>query len=956
MASTQNQPGQAVDFNSLLTGDNAAFIDFLYNRWLNNPSDVEPAWAELFAQWDTAPTNGTLSGAEHHPQPPSIFHARADANGLSNGAHHGVAAHSDDAVMTVARRQARAAQLINAYRVRGHIEADIDPLGLRKIEEHPELTLGYYGLSEADLDVPISGTGVYGVPEVTTLRHVITRLRRAYCSSFGVEFMNINDINKKRWLQERLETMQDTDPLNDEEERYAFRLLADAENFENMLHTRYPGTKRFSIEGAEPLIPLMSMLIDEASARGVDRVVLGMAHRGRLNVLANILYKPVRAILDEFEDTSKMTVQGSGDVKYHLGYSSYYPTRNGQKVRVTLAFNPSHLEAVNPIVEGRARARQDRGVEGDAHNIMPMLLHGDAAFAGQGLVAEVLNLSQLRAYKTGGTVHVIINNQIGFTTSPEDARSTPYSSDVARMLAIPIFHVNGEDVEAVVAVARLAAEWRQTFKEDVVIDMYSFRKYGHNEGDEPMFTQPLLYDAIRKHPTPREVFARKIVEHGAVTQEEIDHIFADSKQRLQSHLNEPSPDDLDQDGTDTLMKRLWQDYLYGTLDDEVDTTVDIDRLKALLHKANQIPDGFNAHRKIKRLLSQRLDAVEGTRPVDWAVGEQAAYASLVDQGFRVRLVGQDAGRGTFSHRHAVLTDTTNGDEFIPLNNLTDRQAPFEVYDSLLSEAAALGFEVGYSYDYPDALVIWEAQFGDFANGAQVIIDNFIMSTEQKWGRNSGVVMLLPHGYEGQGPEHSSARLERYLQLCAEDNVTVANCSTPASFFHLMRRQVVIGVRKPLVVMSPKSLLRHPRCISTVEDLANGRFEPVLPDPMSPAANTRRAVFCSGKVYYDLLDAREQAGVEGVAIIRLEQLYPFPAAQVKAILDEMPDDVEIVWCQEEPRNMGAWPMMDEWMGEVLGGRPPRYIGRKSSASPATGSPSSHKQEQQRLLHEAISFDS
>jgi 2-oxoglutarate dehydrogenase E1 component len=932
-----------VEISSLLTGENAAFIDEQYNLWLRNPSSVEPDWAELFSEWEReeAPL---LSGSEQHPEPRSIFNPTISANG------DGPSISASD--LDVARRQARVAQLANAYRVRGHAEADIDPLGRRETERHPELTLEYYGLTEADLDVPISGISIYGEQEVTTLRKIVSRMRQAYCGGFGVEFMNIGDPEKKKWLQERFETLPDRDILNNAEERHALRLLSDAENFESLIHRRFPGTKRFSLEGAETLIPLTAMLIEEAASSGVKRITLGMAHRGRLNVLVNIFNKPIRQIVDEFEDNAHDTFQGSGDVKYHLGYSSIYKTLQDHEVRLNLAFNPSHLEAVDPVVEGRARAQQDREGEGSHHNIMPLLIHGDAAFAGQGLVCEVLNLSQLRGYRTGGTVHIIVNNQIGFTTSPIDARSTPYCTDVARMLAVPIFHVNGEDVDAVVAVARLAAEWRQTFHEDVIIDLYCFRKYGHNEGDEPSFTQPLLYDTIRKHPSARVVYGRKMVGRGDLSQSEVEEIAVDSRRRLEEHLKLPAPD---KNLGDPKMFELWSHYKTASLSDDVDTTVPRERLLALLTKANTIPKGFTPHRKIKRLIAQRMDIIHGKRPVDWAVGEQAAFATLVDEGLRIRLSGQDSRRGTFSHRHAVLTDSKTGAEHTPLAFLSEKQGAFRAYDSLLSEAAVLGFEFGYSLEYPDCLVLWEAQFGDFANGAQVLIDNFIMATEQKWDRLCGLVMLLPHGYEGQGPEHSSARLERYLQLCAEENVTVANCTTPASFYHLLRRQGLLKIRKPLVVMSPKSLLRHPECISTIEDLTDGQFRRVLPDTEVDMANIDRLVFCSGKIYYELLAARRERKETRIALVRLEQLYPFPEADIQPILDRAPKGVEVVWCQEEPRNMGAWPMMDEWMGRtILDGRPPRYIGRNSSASPATGSPSVHAHEQNTLITEAMTL--
>ncbi|MEC8422359.1 MAG: 2-oxoglutarate dehydrogenase E1 component, partial [Myxococcota bacterium] len=854
--------------------------------------------------------------------------------------------------MAAARRQTAVAQLINAYRVRGHKHARIDPLGRQTITPHPELDPGFYGLSEADLDVPVSGRPLYGVPEVTTPRHIVTRLKRAYCSGFGVEFMNIGDISQKRWLQERIETLQDTDVLDREQEIHALRLLADAENFERLLHNRFPGTKRFSVEGAETLVPLLDFLFEAAGKRGVDEAILGMAHRGRLNVLANILEKPVQAIVSEFEGGVEDGWTGSGDVKYHLGYSAVYTTVRGDEVLLSLAFNPSHLEAVDPVVEGRARARQDRR-GGDAYrHVMPVLIHGDAAFAGQGVVAETLNLSDLRGYRTGGSVHVIINNQIGFTTSPKDARSTDYCTDVARMLQVPIFHVNGEDVEAVAAVARLAAEWRQTYHQDVVIDMYCYRKHGHNEGDEPSFTQPLLYDTIRAHPSPRVVYARKMVdERGDLTQQDVDRIVGDSLDRLEAHLRDDAEYTLDSLAR-TEVAKLWSGY-GGKLSDPVDTRVDKAALVDLLRRANAVPDSFNAHRKIKRLLKQRMEIVEGQRPVDWAVAEQAAFASLVAEGTPVRLSGQDSGRGTFSHRHASLTDSVSGEDYVPLDHLTDGQARFRVIDSLLSEAAVLGFEYGYTLESPDSLVLWEAQFGDFANGAQVIFDNFISSGEQKWQRCSGVVMLLPHGYEGQGPEHSSARLERYLQCCAEDNMVVANCTTPANFFHLLRRQALQRVRKPLIVMSPKSLLRHPECISTIDDLADGAFQPVIPetDADVDAAGVERVVLCSGKLYYELRAARRTREIRNVALLRLDRLYPLPAAELSAELAKY-GNVEVVWCQEEPRNMGAWPMMDEWLVDALAGRAPRYVGRPAAAATATGFPAKHKSQQESVINDAL----
>ncbi len=1023
----------SVNLDSLLIGENASYIDELYVQWQVDHASVSEEWQALFASWEK----------EEEPCQAPVFPKRSI---FSSG---GV---DQSQATAIADRQAKVAQLINAYRVRGHTESMIDPLGRRLIEQHPELTLSYYGLTEADLDVPVSGHGVYGVPHVTTAREIIARLRKAYCSGFGVEFMNINDPKKKKWLQERLETLPDHCVLSKADQQHMLRNLADAENFERFLHQRYQYTKRFSLEGAEPLIPLLAVLIDTIGDRGAERVMLGMAHRGRLNVLANICNKPVQYILNEFDDEVLEAFDISGDVKYHLGYSNDYQTVNGKKVRVTMAFNPSHLEAVNPVVLGRSRARQDRLVSADGYSqdaamraVVPMLLHGDAAFAGQGVVTEVLNMSGLEGYQTGGTIHVVVNNQIGFTTSPIDARSTPYCTDVARMLAVPIFHVNGEDIEAVAAVAKLAAEWRQTFHQDVFIDMYCFRKWGHNEGDEPSFTQPLLYDAIRKHPSAKEQYCTKIIASGTMTQNEVDSIVSDSADRLQKCLEDDLSFETYTSAGSTELKHRWADIDQDCTD--VATTVEPARLHEVLTTVNTIPSSVKIHRKVQRIIAQRLEMVQGNLPVDWALAEQAAYATLVQDGYRVRISGQDVGRGTFSHRHAVLTDITTGVEYLPIANLAPsgegglgelvkaspaarvvaselgvdlrfvkgtgrngritsqdvrdalesgaKTAAFEVHNSLLSEYAVLGFEHGYTLDFPEGLVIWEAQFGDFANGAQIMIDNFIMATEQKWNRYSGLVMLLPHGYEGQGPEHSSARLERFLQLCAEDNVVVANVTTPANFFHLMRRQMLRTVRRPLVVMSPKSLLRHPKCISSLEDLSSGGFEKMLHDPMQlqddfDTSKVEHVVFCSGKIYYDLLEHREmieryqsateetdkevvrtyfkkfasfdilnrlekgeQIETKHLVITRLEQLYPFPEAEILEHLQQF-NQPTLHWCQEEPKNMGAWPMVDEWFCDTLDSRVMKYIGRKRSASPATGSPKIHKAEQASIVQGVFSL--
>jgi 2-oxoglutarate dehydrogenase E1 component len=949
---------------SLLSGDNAAFLDEQYRHWLDDPASVDPTLRALFDDLDAPPNGRTGMGPSFAPR--SIF------------AGAGRAAAGGDV------RQAKVVQLINAYRVRAHLSANIDPLGTREKVVHDELELKYYGLSDADLDAEFDTAPAYGLPPRAKLRTIVEHLRKAYCGSIGAEFMNIMDNTQKFWVQEQLETLPNRAVLTPEEERRVFRKLCDAENFERLLHTRFPGTKRFSLEGGETLIPLLDLLLERAGQRGVREIVMGMAHRGRLNTLVNIFEKPALHVVREFQDVKGET-QGSGDVKYHLGYSSDTTTVNGDQVHLSVTPNPSHLEAVNAVVEGRLRAKQDRDGADAIKRSMAVLLHGDAAFAGQGSVTEVLNLSELKGYRTGGTLHVIVNNQIGFTTAPAEGRSTEYATDVARMLAVPIFHVNGEDPRAVAAVIQMAVDFRQTFHRDVIVDMYCYRKHGHNEGDEPSFTQPQMYKNIRSRPTPREVYAKHLVRIGTLTEAECQAIYDASFDDMQAEAAEPEVEEttmsrapLVTKGDDpdlsaygapgevtqeverpssariSPLKSLWEVYSSGSVDDVVETGVPLDRLVPLLKKANSVPKGLKAHAKIKRLLKQRQEIVAGERPVDWAIGEQAAWASLLDEGFAVRISGQDSGRGTFSHRHAVITDIETGEEYYPLDHINEN-ARFDAIDSSLSELAVLGFEVGYALDTPDGLVMWEAQFGDFANGAQMIVDQFLAATEQKWNRQCGLVMLLPHGYEGQGPEHSSARMERYLTMCAELNMQVANCTTPASFFHLLRRQVVRKVRKPLIVMTPKSGLRHPLATSTLDELATGHFEPVLDeiDPIDPG-KVERVVLCSGKVYYELLAARRERDEQRIAIVRLEQLYPFPRNELMEIYARY-GEAEIVWCQEEPRNMGAWPRALHWfLDELPAQRLPRYVGRPEAASPATGSHRKHVREQSALVEEALSL--
>lgn len=965
--------------DSLFVGENAAFIDEKYRSWLDDPSSVGGEWAELFDSWDRPVFNG---GARPGDGPSfrrrSIFHGAGAAGPVAEASEASEA-------MRAASKQARVAQLVNAYRVRGHLLARVDPLGERERMEHPELTLSYYGLAEEDLELRFATAPLYGLPEFATLREILDHVRAAYSSYLASEYMNINVVEQKQWLAREIETLPGREVLNRDEELHLLRRLSDAENFEGMLHTRFPGTKRFSLEGGETLVPLLDTLIESAGESGIEEVVIGMAHRGRLNVLANIMEKPVSHIVEEFEDPLRGdTVDGSGDVKYHLGYSSDRLTLRGHKVHLSLTPNPSHLEAVDPVVLGRVRAKQDRGGDPDRLRRMGVMIHGDAAFAGQGVVAETLQAAELRAYHAGGTIHVVVNNQIGFTTQPEDGRSGPYASDMARMMGIPIFHVNGESPRAVAAAVKIAVKWRQVFQRDVVIDMYCYRKYGHNEGDEPGFTQPRLYKLIRSRPTPRACYAAQLVEIGYATMAEADAIHAESLAAINAAVDHEAevpeaPEEVRKAGSKgedpdlavyerppgegvsgtkadaeravTTFKGIWGHYT-GDIRDEVDTTIDKDVLVSLLRRANTVPEGFNAHRKVSRLFDQRLEMATGERAIDWAVAEQVAFASLLEQGTRVRMSGQDVGRGTFSHRHAVLTDIKTAEEYRPLQHLSEDQAGFEIWDSHLSEYGVLGFEFGYSLDYPDALVLWEAQFGDFANGAQIMIDQFVVSSEYKWGRCSGLVMLLPHGYEGQGPEHSSARLERYLQSCADDNIQVGNLTTPANYFHALRRQAMRRVRKPLILMAPKSLLRSPLATSTLDELANGHFQNVIPDP-NPPSSPKRIVLCSGKIYYELHQARQEA--QGnyevpVALHRVEMLHPFPHAELRVLLDEHPD-AEVVWCQEEPRNMGAWPSIFHWWHDHFD-RKLGYAGRPASASPAGGSHKADRTLQRRVVTDAL----
>ncbi|MEM1024276.1 MAG: 2-oxoglutarate dehydrogenase E1 component [Myxococcota bacterium] len=849
-------------------------------------------------------------------------------------------------------RQDRVDQLIRAYRVRGHLQANLDPLGLANNEAYSELEPSFYGFDEKDLDLVFSSSTIPG-PSARTLREIIDHLKKTYCRDVGVQFMHIDDLRMKSWLQERMEATQNVRKLGPEEQLRILTKLTDAEIFEQFIHKKFIGSKRFSLEGAESLIPLLDLAVEQAGDRGVREIVIGMAHRGRLNVLANILEKSPRNIFREFDDANADAQLGRGDVKYHLGYSHDRTTASGKPVHLSLSFNPSHLEFVNPVVLGRIRAKQDRYGDVRRRAGLGILIHGDASFAGQGIVQETLNMSGLKGYQTGGTLHVIVNNQIGFTTNPEESRSTQYATDVAKMLQIPIIHVNGEHPEAVAQAIYLALEFREVFGQDVVIDMYCYRLHGHNEGDEPAFTQPKLYKEIRARKTVRESYVDNLFALGSITPEQAERISIERRSRLDDELG--AARERPQSSKPDLMhgQGVWQAFGGGkdVKVSEVPTAVDESSLKASLQRLTNFPASFRPHPKFGRLVTQREEMVAGTRALDWAAGEALAYATLLSQGVRVRLTGQDSERGTFSHRHSVLHDSESGEE---LNVYAQFPGTFEVHNSPLSEAGVLGYEYGYSLDYPEGLVIWEAQFGDFMNGAQVIIDQFITSGEDKWNRLSGLVMLLPHGFEGQGPEHSSARLERFLVAAADDNIQVCNLTTPAQIFHALRRQVLRPIRKPLVIMSPKSLLRHPRAVSAWRDFSEGGFQRLIGDVRESVQpdKVRRVLLCSGKLYYELEERREREGIDDVALLRMEQLYPLSAEAIATWLSPYPNGAEYVWVQEEPKNMGAWGfMMTEHSGRLMD-RPLRLVARPPSASPATGSNKAHRIEQERILEEAF----
>jgi 2-oxoglutarate dehydrogenase E1 component len=937
----ESDSGQPTNSDELAGfGLNAGLVDEIRQRYEVDPNSVHASWAEHFgAAGDRTRPSLPMAPATAAAGPAASKESPAATPQLDPGARQ-------------ADKHARVLRLIHSYRARGHRIADTDPLGGRP-SYFPELDPAHYGFGDSDLDREYIAGDLPGGP-VQTLRQILERLRATYCRSVSVEFTHVQDPSRKAWLMQYMEQSTNTSSLRTVDRMRILENLSAAELFEKFLHTKFLGQKRFSLEGAESLIPLLDSFVESAPEFGVREFVIGMAHRGRLNVLSNILGKSLESIFSEFEDSPLIDSPfGSGDVKYHKGYSNDRRVQTGEQVHLSLTANPSHLEAVNPVVEGRVRAKQEHERDYQGKTIAPILVHGDAAFAGQGIVAETLNLSNLAGYTTGGTLHVIVNNQIGFTTTPAEARSTLYATDVAKMIQVPILHVNGDDPEAVIHCAKLAMSYRERFGEDVVIDLVCYRLHGHNEGDEPDFTQPLLYSKIRAKESVRQIYTQRLLELGILQAEDAERVERDLKSQLAQALS--SIDTRPPERTENHeLHGGWAGFSLTTQVDEPETGLAIEKLVELSEKIASLPAGFEVHRKIAALFEQRRKVVAEGAPVDWGTGEALAFASLLDEGQSVRLSGQDSCRGTFSHRHASVIHQATGEEFMPFWQIGTDGAYFQAYDSLLSEAAVLGFEYGYSLVAPHCLAIWEAQFGDFTNGAQVIIDQFITSAQVKWARISGLVMLLPHGYEGQGPEHSSARVERFLQACADDNIQVVNCTNSAQYFHVLRRQMKRNYRSPMVIFTPKSLLRSPLAASLPAQFAVGGFRTVIPDEAAAAApeRVRRIVLCSGKVYYDLVAGREEHlpnAQDSVAIVRIEQLYPWPEAALGAVLGSHPEAERVVWAQEEPANMGAWTFVrDRVQGALLPNQDLAYVGRRESPSTATGSLRIHKREQQELV--------
>ncbi|HET7755347.1 MAG TPA: 2-oxoglutarate dehydrogenase E1 component [Anaeromyxobacteraceae bacterium] len=917
---------------------NLGFVEDLYYAWLEDPQAVDPEWRAYFESLPALPGEraGSLRGGNGHAV---AREARAAAKPMRDRVGDEYEAF-----------QFRVDELVQAYREQGHLRARLDPLGLDH-REHDGFPLDAFGLRESDLDRPVHVGGTSGSP-TRTLRELVGRLEETYCRTIGVELAHLHEVALRSWLEERMERTKNRIALTPEVQRFLLRKLTEAELFEHFLNTRFLGAKRFSVEGAEGVVPLLELAVDRAVGHGVKSIAIGMAHRGRLNVLANVIGKPIRQIFAEFRDRAIVSA-GGGDVKYHLGYQGKHETPDGQEVTLSLAFNPSHLEWVNTVVQGKVRARQDRMGDSARAAVLPILLHGDAAFAGQGIVAECLNQSELDGYSVGGTLHVVVNNQVGFTTNPRDARSTYYPTDVARMLQIPVIHVNGEDLEAIAQAVLLAVDFRQRFHRDVVLDFWCYRKYGHNEGDEPSFTQPVMYRAIKEKKTLRQVYAEELVARSVLSQEDVDAMAAAYRARLDEAYQQSAA--IAATPSVPVIEGVRARYRGGPIagGPPIPTRISEARVKELGELLTSVPPRFNVHPKLAKVLESRAEMARGNKGIDWGMGEALALASLAWEGVRVRLTGQDTRRGTFSHRHAVLMDVQTGAAYSPLSHLREGQGVVEVRDSPLSEAAVLGFEYGYSLELPDGLVAWEAQFGDFVNAAQVIIDQFLSSSEAKWNRISGLVMLLPHGLEGQGPEHSSARLERFLELSVDDNWQVMNLTTPAQYFHALRRQVLAPWRKPMVVMSPKSLLRHHAAVSPISAFTEGDFLPIIPDAGADPAQVDRVILCSGKVFYELVAVRDASRAKNVAVVRLEQLFPLESKALLGALSHYREGIDVVWVQEEPRNMGAWDYIEPSVGTLLAGRYAlSVIARPPSASPAAGSATRHKLEQEALLNQAI----
>ena len=926
MSNTDNWPNEI----------NLAYVEHLFGEYQSDPKSVSAQWREYFSS--------ITAGSDDRRQPPPRITPARPTTVVRPAPRQG--RRQADAAVSSAGLQHCVDKVVRAYRVRGHRVARVDPLNLTK-KAAEELDPSFYGIHPGVMDQPISPETLSGC-SLNTPRKVIDRLRETYTRSIGVQFMHIDDLGIREWLQKRMEPLANRVQLSQARQLRILTKLTDATIFEDFIQKKFVGAKSFSLEGCETLIPLLDLLIERAGHHGVRDVVIGMAHRGRLNVLANIMGKSPRQIFREFEDLDHAHYTGRGDVKYHLGYRGEWRTSQGDDLRTSLCFNPSHLEFVSPVAIGRLRARQDRKGDRRRTRGLCILLHGDAAFAGEGVVQETLNMSQLSGYSVGGTIHIIINNQIGFTTMPKQGRSSIYASGVAKMLQIPILNVNGEDPEAAAQAVRLAVDFRNENRRDVVIDMYGYRRRGHNETDEPRFTQPLLYRVIDQRKPVREAYLEHLLKQGGVTRDEAERIADERRKHLTDELASARSDSYIRVGDQVTGD--WSGYNRGSDAQvaDVDTGVPKPRLASILEKLAQVPDDINLAAPIERVMTQRIKMARGKRPLDWAAVEAVALGSLLLEGHRVRFTGQDAQRGTFSHRHAAVFDKETGFPHVPLQHLSSRQAEFEILNSPLSECGPLGFEYGYSLEWPDGLVVWEAQFGDFFNAAQVIFDQFISSGEDKWNLWSGLVMLLPHGFEGLGPEHSSARLERFLQLAAEDNIQIVSPTTPAQYFHLLRRQIVRSWRKPLVVMAPKSLLRHPKVVSTLDDLASGSFRRILSERVADPSAVRRVLVCSGKLFLDLKAARESAGREDIAIVRLEQLYPLARLALREALAPY-EKAEVVWVQEEPRNMGAWRYLKMRFPSEF----ERAITRPESASPATGSPGSHKHEQRQLIEAVLS---